>query len=128
MPDVSSPLIKAVEGPVFALPGVQFTGLASPSRGAAETSVWVVEIAPGTDGAPHRLTREEIIVVIAGCARATLAGIDYELTPGSGFIVPPETEFSLANPYDAAFRAVAVLPVGGEARIGDETFVPAWAR
>jgi quercetin dioxygenase-like cupin family protein len=128
MPVVASPLIRPADGQVFTLPGVRFTGLASPSRGAVETSVWVVEIAPATGGTPHRVTREEIIVAIAGCARATLGGIDYELEPGSGFIVPPETEFSLANPYEEPFRAVAVLPVGGEGRIGSETFVPEWAR
>ncbi|MEP6731306.1 MAG: cupin domain-containing protein [bacterium] len=128
MPTVSSPLIAAADAPVFSLPSVKFTGLAAPSRGAAETSVWMVEIEPNTDGAPHSLTREEIFVALEGRARATLAGVDYELEPGCGFIVPPETAFSLANPYAEPFRAVAVLPVGGEARVEGETFVPPWAR
>ncbi|MDX6580052.1 MAG: hypothetical protein QOJ47_1601, partial [Gaiellales bacterium] len=35
--------------------------------------------------------------------------------------------FSLANPFDAPFEAVVVLPVGGRAAmLGGEPFVPPW--
>lgn len=124
----STPLIRADDAPTFALPGISFTGLAAPSRGATDSSVWFVEIAPGTTGTPHQLTREEIIVALDGRARATLAGVDYELEEGGALIIPPRTDFSLANPYDGRFRGVAVLPVGGEGVVAGETFVPPWAR
>jgi mannose-6-phosphate isomerase-like protein (cupin superfamily) len=123
-----TPLITAAGAPIFELPGVRFTGLAAPSRGANESAVWIVSVDPRTDGTPHRLTREEVIVALDGRARATLAGVDYDIEAGSAFVVPPEMDFSLANPYEEPFRAVAVLPVGGEARIGDDTFIPPWAR
>jgi len=122
-----TPLITAADAPSFVLPGIHFTGLAAPSRGASESAVWIVTLRPGTDGTPHRLTREEVFVALEGRARATLAGEDFELESGCAFIVPRETEFSLANPYEQPFRAVVVLPVGGEGRVGDETFTPPWA-
>jgi mannose-6-phosphate isomerase-like protein (cupin superfamily) len=125
---MTTPLIPAANAPTFTLPGIEFTGLAAPSRGATESAVWIVRIAPGTAGAPHQLTREEVFVVLEGRARATVDGTDYELGAGDGFVVPPRTDFSLANPYAESFRAVGVLPVGGAGVVNGDTFVPPWAR
>src|SRR5262245_10498635 len=113
---------------VFNIPGITFSGLAAPSRGARETAAWRVRLAPGTPATPHRLTREEILVAIAGRARATIAGREHDLVAGGAVIVPAETEFALSNPHDEPFEAVAILPVGGQARIGEEApFTPPWA-
>ncbi len=113
---------------IFSLPGVEFAGLAAPSRGARETAAWRIRVAPGSPATPHRLTREEILVATAGRARATIAGAEHELVAGGAVIVPAETEFALSNPHDHPFEAVAILPVGGQARIGDEPpFTPPWA-
>jgi len=122
------PVLKPSESPVFAIPGVTFTGLASPSRGSRETSVWRVRLDPRTPGTPHRLTREEIFVVLSGNARATVDGAAHDLTPGCTLIVPAGVEFSLENTAPAAFEAIALMPVGGAASIGgDEPFTPPWA-
>jgi mannose-6-phosphate isomerase-like protein (cupin superfamily) len=120
-------LIAAADAPTFALPGIEFTGLASPSRGSSESAVWVVRIQPGTNGVPHQLTREEVLVVLEGKALARVDLQEYVVGPGDALVVPPWTDFELANPYEAAFRAVAVLPVGGAGVVGKETFIPPWA-
>src|SRR5262245_45449672 len=113
---------------IFNLPGVAFAGLAAPSRGARETSAWRVRIEPGTPATPHRLTREEILVATAGRARATIGDAEHDLVAGGAVIVPADTEFALANPHSEPFEAVAILPVGGQARIGDAApFTPPWA-
>jgi hypothetical protein len=57
-------------------------------------------------------------------SRARLAGP----AVGGAVIVPADTDFALANPYEAPFRAVAVLPVGGAAVMDGDTFVPPWVR
>ena len=121
-----SPLITPADAPVYAMPGIEFTGFAAPSRGAAENAVWTVCIEPGTPGVLHSLTREEVMIALEGRARITITGEDHDLEAGGAVVIPADTEFALANPYDAPFRAVAVLPVGGKARVGDETFVPPW--
>jgi mannose-6-phosphate isomerase-like protein (cupin superfamily) len=123
-----TPHITADDAQTFTLPGIEFTGLAAPSRGARESSVWIVQIRPGTPGTPHQLTREEVLIVLEGRARATLDGTAYDLEAGNAFIVPPRTDFALANPFADTFRAVAVLPVGGQGIVGDDTFVPPWAQ
>jgi mannose-6-phosphate isomerase-like protein (cupin superfamily) len=122
------PLISATDAPVFELHGATFTGLASPSRGATENAVWIVTVRPGTPAVLHRLTREETFVGIEGEARAIVAGQLLHVTPGSALVVPPHTDFALENPFDAPFRAVVVLPVGGQGLIGDgPAFTPPWA-
>ena len=121
------PLILAEHAPTFSLPGIEFTGLAAPSRGAMESAVWLVTVAPDTPGATHQLTREEVLVALEGRARATVNGDVYEFAAGSALIVPAFTDFSLENPYASPFRAVAVLPVGGAAIVGTDSFTPPWA-
>ena len=123
------PFIDSDQAPRFELHGAAFTGLAAPSRGATETAVWLVTLQPGTVGVPHRLTREEVFVAIEGVARAQVGDQTHELRPGCALVVPAHVDFCLANPYDLPFRTVAVLPVGGQAVLGDQPpFTPPWAQ
>lgn len=121
-------VINAASAPRFQLPGILFTGLASPSRGSAENAVWHIRSEPGSDGTVHQLTREEIFVCIAGTAKARIGAQTHELRPGDALIVPAHADFSLSNPGDIAFEAVVVFPVGGQAiRPGQAPMTPPWA-
>ena len=122
------PFIAADAAPRFQLHGATFTGLAAPSRGAAETAVWMVTLVDTGEAVTHRLSREEVLVCIEGRALATIGAETHEMTPGAAAVVPPDTDFCLRNPHASPFRAVAVLPVGGQASVpGREPFVPPWA-
>jgi quercetin dioxygenase-like cupin family protein len=121
------PIIKSASAPRFDLEGLTVHGLAAPSRGSSETCVWRLALAPQTNGAPHSVSREEIFVVIAGRATATLAGATHELAPGDALIVPANETFALANPHAERFEAIAVLPVGGLAAFpAGAPFAPPW--
>ena len=122
------PVIPASEAPSFEVPGVRFIGLASPSRGARETAVWRLSMAPSTAPLTHRLTREEIFIAIAGKGHFRIGAEEFDVAAGGAVIVPEDTDFSLSNPHDEPFEAVAALPVGGRARVGDAPpFTPPWA-
>ena len=121
------PLVHALDAPTFAVPGCSFTGLAAPSRGARENSVWLVQVEPGAPGLPHSVTREEIFVATDGRAEIRLEGELHTLGPGDTAVVPANTEFSIAKPHGEPFRAVVVLPVGGQAVTSDGAFTPPWA-
>jgi hypothetical protein len=41
------PVVPALTAPTFTAPGLTVTGLAAPSRGATETRVWRLTLAPG---------------------------------------------------------------------------------
>jgi quercetin dioxygenase-like cupin family protein len=122
-------VLPAPPAPTHELGGARFTSLATPSRGSTETSVWVVEIAPGTPGTPHTLTREEVFVVLAGRAEVRLAEETSSAGPGDAIVVPPGVPFALAAAGAEPLRAVCCLPVGGQGRLADGApFTPPWAR
>ena len=121
-------MILDQDAPRFDLHGAHFTALAAPSRGARETAVWRLLLAPGTTPVTHQVTREEIFVALSGAADVTLDGKRFALPAGAALIVPPDTDFSLGNAGSSPFEAVVVLPVGGMARLGDQApFTPPWA-
>ena len=122
------PFIAAETAPRFQLHGAEFVGLASPSRGSVENAVWMVTLHAGNTPVAHKLSREETFVCIAGRAFVRVGDETHELTEGSAVVVPADTELAISNPDATPFRAVAILPVGGEARIaGQPAFVPPWA-
>src|SRR5262245_23180258 len=123
------PLLPAPTDATHVPPGARFRSLATPSRGAAETAVWEVELAPGTPAAPHSLTREEVFVVLDGLASVRLDGGGEQVArPGDAIVVPPDVDVELASAGDVPVRLLCCLPVGGQARAADgAVFTPPWA-
>lgn len=121
-------VIPAPPAPTHEAGAARFTSLATPSRGSVETSVWSVEIAPGSEALLHRLTREEVFVVLSGVARVGLAGEVSSARPGDAIVVPPDTAFTLVPEGPEPLRALCMLPVGGQAQHGTAApFTPPWA-
>jgi mannose-6-phosphate isomerase-like protein (cupin superfamily) len=119
--------IEQSAAPVFDIPGLRVVGLAAPSRGAAETCVWRLTMAPGTPATPHSIDREEIFVGLSGRARMEVGGEERLLAPGDAVVIPAGQSFSLSNPGAEPFTALAVLPVGGRALLpGGQPFAPPW--
>jgi mannose-6-phosphate isomerase-like protein (cupin superfamily) len=121
-------VITAPDRPTHDLGGTHFTSLATPSRGSSETAVWRVVVEPGVVPTPHRLTREEVFVVLAGRADVTLAGVGSVACVGDAIVVPPDTDFALSNGGPDELELVCCLPVGGQAVTADATFTPPWAQ
>jgi quercetin dioxygenase-like cupin family protein len=122
------PIILGSTAPTFDMPNATFTGLASPSRGAKETCVWKTRVHPGAEGVPHSFDHEEVLVVVAGAAVATLDGVEHRVAAGDAIIVPVGAMFSLANPHDEPFEAVVALPVGAMAFMNGQSLVPPTAK
>jgi quercetin dioxygenase-like cupin family protein len=123
------PVITAPASPSHELPGARFTSLATPSLGSMDTAVWKVEIAPSAPAAPsHRLTREEVFVVLDGSARIELDGHHQSAGSGDAIVVPAGVDFTLANGGTDPLRMLCCLPVGGQVSTPDGgTFTPPWA-
>lgn len=121
------PVVRSADAPTFDLPGLRVTALAAPSRGATEICAWHLRLAPGTPGTPHSVDREEIFLAIAGTASVQLGAEVHILRQGDALIVPAGEEFALGNPGPEEFEALALLPVGGQAKMpGGEGFRPPW--
>lgn len=123
------PLIHAHETTSHSIGSIRFTGLAAPSKGSIDNSVWRISVAPGTAAhGTHQVTREEVFVALSGSADISLGGRALTLAAGATLVLPADTDFSLANSGDIPFEAVVVLPVGGQAVLpGQAPFVPPWA-
>lgn len=121
-------VIPAPAAPTHELGPTRFTSLATPRRGSLATSVWRVEIAPGTPPTPHSLTREEVFVVLGGSARVHLDGVPATARTGDAIAVPPGVRFSLEPAGSETLRLLCCMPVDGQARTDDgATFTPPWA-
>jgi quercetin dioxygenase-like cupin family protein len=122
------PLIPNSNTKKFDIPSAHFTTCAAPSLGARETAVWHVTINPKSEGLPHQVTREEIIVALSGSAVAEIGTQKHTVSAGDTLIIPPHVDFILSNPNAAEFSAIAVFPVGGRAVIENQIpFTPPWA-
>lgn len=122
-------LIRAADAPVFDVHGATITGGASPSRGASQTSVWRIDLAPGCVVQGHILDGEEIFHAFGGTLIATVDGERQLVEAGDTLIVPPGSTLQIEVPPADRFLAVAVLPVGVQARFADggEPFTPPWS-
>ncbi|WP_448625960.1 cupin domain-containing protein [Geodermatophilus sp. URMC 64] len=121
-------VLPAPSAPTHELGHARFTSLATPSRGSTETSVWSVEIAPGSPGMLHRITREEVFVILSGVADVALDGQRSYAHPGDAIVVPADTPFTLGSAGEEPLRALCILPVGGQAQHeGGQPFTPPWA-
>jgi len=122
------PVLRAPAASTHDLGGARFTSLATPARGSTDTSVWKVEILPGTPATPHSLTRQEVFVVLRGTASVRIAGEAGQAQPGDAIVVPADADFELANAGAGPLELVCCLPVGGQGRLADgSTFTPPWA-
>ncbi|MFE3193611.1 cupin domain-containing protein [Nocardia sp. NPDC059240] len=123
------PLVKSADAPVFEGPGMTAIGLAAPSRGSVENSVWRFTLEPGNPGHEHAVSREEIFIALAGQARITLEGETRDFRAGDALVIPAHTLFHLSVPGAEPFEAVAILPVGAYAQApGGEPVSPPWAQ
>lgn len=125
------PIIRSAESPTFTLPGVQFDGLTSPSRGASELSTWRLRIAPHTpQGAAHWLDHEEVFIVIGGALDVTIDGASSVLYAGDAISVPAGARIQAGNSGSDPAEAVVCVPAGTRATMasGQEIGTPPWAQ
>ena len=120
------PVITAEQAPVFEAGANVITGLAAPSRGARDVSVWRVRFAPGEASPAHCVTREETFVVLSGRLTVRFDEHSESGSAGDAVIVPAGPTFSLIA-EDGPAEALCVMPVGGQAVADGATFTPPWA-
>jgi mannose-6-phosphate isomerase-like protein (cupin superfamily) len=111
------------------VPGVEFTGLASPSRGSDDVCTWRITVDAGLRSPePHTLDRDEIFMVTSGTVQ--LAPDGPVLGAGDAAVVPAGTPIQLANPGGEAATAYVVIRAGfaGTGADGSPIDTPPWAR
>lgn len=123
------PVIRAADAAVHELHGTRFTSYAAPARGSTELCVWRVDIPAGTPAVPHRISREEVFVVVAGTVELTVDGRTDTLVPGEVAVVPAGSSLRLDNPGPGQASAWVSTSVGLQGVLPDgSTVVPPWVR
>jgi mannose-6-phosphate isomerase-like protein (cupin superfamily) len=120
--------IQATQAPRFDLPGLVFTGLASPSRGSTDLCTWRLEIEPCfASSDTHTLDRDEVFMVVAGAIR--LSPDDVPIEAGGAAVVPVGTPIQVSNAGDGPAEVIVAIAAGFRATAGDGTEIgtPPWA-
>jgi mannose-6-phosphate isomerase-like protein (cupin superfamily) len=121
-------IIRAAEAPRFDLPGVQFTGLASPSRGSEGLCTWRLKVEVGLrNDAPHTLDRDEIFMVVSGTVQLTPDG--EKLGAGDAAVVPAGEAIQIRNLGETEAELYVAITAGFTGTMADGTTVqPPWAQ
>jgi mannose-6-phosphate isomerase-like protein (cupin superfamily) len=120
--------IRAAQAPHFALPGVEFTGLAAPSRGSDGLCTWLLTVEPGRDpGEPHTIDQDEVFMVLDGTIR--IAGGD-ELGRGDAAVVRAGEPITVVNTGTEPAHVHVVIRSGFVAKAADGSVIgtPPWAQ
>lgn len=121
-------MTRATEAPRFHLPGLEFTGLAAPSRGSADLCTWRLTVEPGMAATePHTLDRDEIFMVTRGAIR--LSPDSDAVSAGDVAVVPSGTPIQLANAGDDESEVIVAITSGFSPSAADGSAIdtPPWA-
>lgn len=86
--EASTPILRFDDAPEFEFAGIRIRGLASPSRGAAETMTYRVELAGGQRLPEHTHDHEEVSCVLSGRWTVSVDGEETALGPGDTVVIP----------------------------------------
>ncbi|MTE16087.1 cupin domain-containing protein [Nocardia aurantiaca] len=121
------PVVRAAEAQSHDMHGSRFIPLIRPSAGSSELCLWRLEIAPGTEGVPHRIRREEAFVLLAGSITITINGESAQLAPGDAAVAVAGSTIRLDNPGGRRAEVIVNAPVGFTGELLDGTVVnPPW--
>ena len=126
------PVVHAADAVIHDMHGSRFTSYAAPSRGSAELCAWRLDVAPGSKGVTHAVSREEILFVLSGTLHVTLGDGPADGQPGrpgDAIVVPPGSSLRLDNPGDEPASAWVTTSAGLEAVLPDGSRLsPPWTR
>jgi quercetin dioxygenase-like cupin family protein len=122
-------VIEEEQTVVHELHGARFSSYVAPSRGSTQLCAWRVAVEPGVPGQEHRVSREEVFLVLAGTPTLTLDGTATVLEPGQVAFAAVGTRIRLANHGRTEAALWVSTSVGLEAELPDGSTVrPPWTR
>ena len=123
------PVIRAAETSVHQMHGTSFTSYASPAHGSRELCAWRIEIPGYTRGTPHHVSREEVLYILSGTARATIGNQSEDAAAGEVVLVPAGSRFGIDNLSAEPVIAWVTTSVGLLGVLPDGSWIsPPWTR
>lgn len=124
------PIIREADAVPHRLHGATFHSYAAPVSGSKELCAWRLEIAAGTAGQPHRVSQEEVLVMLSGRLTVTLEDASpAPLGVGDAVLVPAGALLRVDNDSAGPATAWVTTRVGLSATLPDgSTISPPWVR
>jgi quercetin dioxygenase-like cupin family protein len=123
------PVVPAPQAVVHEMHGSVFTSYAAPASGSQELCAWRLEVPPGSAGAPHTVSKEEVLFVLTGTLQVSLDQAPASAAAGDAIIVPAGSAVQLGNAGPAPATAWVTTSVGLQATLPDGTQIsPPWVR
>lgn len=112
-----------------ALHGASFHSYVAPANGSRELCAWRLEVAGGTVGVEHRVSREEVVLLISGELTVTVDGVTGSVRAGDVVFVPAGAAFRVDNTSGEPATAWVTTSVGLRATLADGSEIsPPWVR
>ncbi|GID92661.1 cupin domain-containing protein [Amorphoplanes digitatis] len=126
---IDMPVVREHDAVAHQLHGATFNSFVAPSSGSTELCAWRLEVAAGTTGVPHRVSREEVLLIMSGEVTVSIDGVVSALRPGEVAFVPAGAMFGLDNASGVPATAWVTTSVGLEATLPDGSSIsPPWVR
>ena len=126
---VPLPVLDQSGAVVHTMHGATFTSYVRPELGSTELCAWRLELPVGSTGVAHTVSREEILLVLAGTLRTHLDGQTADAAAGEVVRVPAGSTFAADNAGSEPVSAWVTTSVGLEAVLADGTRIsPPWTR
>jgi quercetin dioxygenase-like cupin family protein len=123
------PVVRERDAVAHRMHGAVFHSYAAPARGSAELCAWRLEVESGVTGIPHRVSKEEVFLVLSGAVTVTLDGRAADLAPGDVAVVPAGSSVSVDNHGAGPALLWVTTSVGLEATTADGVVIsPPWTR
>lgn len=123
------PVMPASEAKVHEFDGSRWKAFVAPSRGSSELCAWRAEIPADAKTSPHRVNKEEVLLVLKGRLRMVHEGCDMIAESGDAIVVPPDTEVHITNVGDETAETWVTTSVGFSGTMSDGTvFTPPWVQ
>jgi mannose-6-phosphate isomerase-like protein (cupin superfamily) len=120
-------VLRNVELPQAAIPGITHTTLAGRANGLTGLSLWRQRMAPGSATPPHRHDCEEVVLVLAGCGEVHFDGKVVPFGADTTLVIPPHVDHQIFATGREPLETVAAFsrtPVGVTTAAGEVIPLP----
>jgi quercetin dioxygenase-like cupin family protein len=119
--------VPASDAVVHELHGARFVSYAAPAFGSKELCAWRCELPAASSAPVHRISREEVFLVLSGSVEMTVDGESRTLAAGDAAFAPPGSSLGVANPAEEPAAMWVTTSVGLHASLPDGSQIsPPW--
>jgi mannose-6-phosphate isomerase-like protein (cupin superfamily) len=123
------PVIRSTEGVEHKVHGVHFTAYANSKTGTSELCAWSTRIPAAQPGVPHRVSKEELLLITSGTPHVTIDDETTAVAPGDVIVVPTGSMLTIEGAPDQDSTMWVTTTRGLIAKLPDGSdLAPPWAQ